>query len=216
MESNGIKVVIQLTPEEIEDIARGTLDLAGCLTDKAGRIFRRPAAILIEESPSFMSNIIKFFSEHKTEIIAVTASSIIIGVIVFAGSKKKKEKLKRMVENFNASFAAYQEVALNGNITTYAVKNLLAAIRLLISDIGIKKFNRYFPKELFSPYLEFVRDYTVKLAEKNHVKLKLLDISELADEFGLYLLEHYLEGQERVMEIVKKRPLYPNENTPAR
>lgn len=209
MESNGIKAIIQLTPEEIEDIARGTLDLAGCLTDKSGRIFRRPAAVLIEESSSFLTNTGKWFSEHKAEALAIGATVTTIGIIAIVGSKKKKQRLALIAENFNASFEMYQEAALSGHITASAVKNLLSAVKLLISFLGSEKFNTSFPKEQLLPYLKFTREYTSKLAEKNHIKLKLLNASEFSEEFGIYLLEDYLEAQEKLIKTVQLRVSSP-------
>lgn len=205
-----MNIVLQLTNEEINRLTDGTLHIAGCLTDEFGRVVRRPIAVAIEKSTSWMSNVVNFVSNHKAETAITATAAATIFSIILVGSKKKKERLKQTVENFNASFENYQECVFNGNITTYTIKNFLSSVKLLVSEINAKKFSRLVSKEAFLAYLRFIREYTIKLAEKNHLRIKLPEVSEFPEEFGLKLLEYYLEKQEQVIEVIKKRPAYPN------
>ncbi|MBY3618595.1 hypothetical protein HGO21_03450 [Acinetobacter sp. CUI P1] len=212
-----IQVPLKMSEEAAFGIATGTkVRHGGTVYHSTGGIFEHlvdavfstaakempvPAA---QASESIFSTVTKQLKNPKVIIVTGLGSVLLGGMIYVKDKNKKKAKQEvafekpKCVADYSDSVVAYLDAINSGNVS-------LDKINCVIKNVNTIKENKEitmdFAQDKSETLINYVYDYTKKLAEANSYELIDFEkVTSISADTTLTFLRHYLEIQKQIFE----------------
>ena len=213
--------VIQVPMEISADAFAGLLD--GTLKRHGGVIYKSTGGVfehlkdtvinkiseeVIEQgSETFVSNITKHLKNPKI-IVAIGLGAVMVGGVTYYFTKKNKKDKENItvdvpecVMDYNASLCAYLETISNGTLKLDTIDCVIENIENIKECYSNNEIDINFTEEKSKTLLNFVYDYTNKLAEANSFETNKVEKPVfISGEDTLDCLRVNLEIQKQIFE----------------
>lgn len=218
--SHVVQVTMQMSADAALGIANGTMvRYGGVVYNVTGGIVEHlidsilpeaeneVSAVAAKASNSIRFTLVKHISNPKA-LITIGVGTVIlsgIGIVFYIKSKNKSNstdnsQTPKCIADYNDSVVAYLDAIDNGNVSLDNIKSVIKSIDKLneSNDITIG-----FAHEKSETLINFVYDYTKKLAEVNSFELINFEKSTSISAYDtLGSLRQYLEIQTQIFEEV--------------
>lgn len=145
---------------------------------------------------------IQFMKQHKKGTIITLAAAAAAGTGIVIYNKLKNHEPK-VVAAFKASLRVYIDAIRSGNMDTMIIDNLMQSLDELKNNKDYEKISIQLTTEEIGVLIGRIYDYTIKLAEDNHVNLEGegICISNNQNTDTIVNLQNYLKAQKKIFEI---------------
>jgi ribosomal 50S subunit-recycling heat shock protein len=212
-----VQVVMEMSAEAVFGIATGTMVRhGGAVYHAKGGIFEHlkdavvptaakempvPAA---QASESIVSTVAKHLKNPKV-IIVIGLGAVLLGGMIYVKDKNKKKAKQEValekpkcVADYNDSVVAYLDAINSGNVSLDKINSVIKNVDTLKEN---KEITIEFAQDKSETLVNYVYDYTKKLAEAN--SYELIDFEKatsISADNTLTYLRHYLEIQKQIFE----------------
>lgn len=195
-----IPIYLNIDEETYACVMNGTLELCGLAKTVDGKKIAKHIPAIADATKEGAAKAIDFIRGHKTGTLLMGGVVVVGGAVAGTVNYISQRRQRKLNVRFGEAFQAYLNASKAGTLTLETLNALLDSIDAIEQEGSNKSICLNVSSAQFNELIRCIFDYTLQLANANHIDAKLVKRPKRFGEKTAVDLKYYLEVQKQIFE----------------